>query len=462
MPRADADTICAVATPPGRGGIGIVRVSGPRARELGRAVTGRALTPRRARHCDFLAEGGEAIDAGIALFFEGPRSYTGEDTLELQGHGGAQVTGALLDRVRALGARPARPGEFSERAFLNGRLDLAQAEAVADLIDAGSREAARCAMRTLKGEFSRQVRGLARRLTAMRVGLEASIDFGEEDIDPAGPEETLAALAAAEELLGGIVRRARQGAVLKEGLDVVIAGRPNAGKSSLLNALAGADAAIVADVPGTTRDLLREELALDGLPVHVTDTAGLRPSGDAVEAEGVRRAGKAAGEADRVLLVIDAADPPPDGDLLAPLAEALGEEGTSAERTTLVFNKIDRLPDARAGAERVVCRGRTFDAVRISALRGDGLESLREHLKACAGWRGEGSGAFMAHGRQLAALAAAGEAMTRARSELAGEARAELAAEDLRVAQRELGAITGEVTSDDLLGEIFSSFCIGK
>lgn len=446
---AERDTIAAVATPPGRGGIGVVRVSGPLAGPIAERLTGRLPRPRHATLAEFRDPQGGVLDQGLALYFPGPRSYTGEDVLELQGHGGPVVMDRLLGAVLAWGARLARPGEFTERAFLNGRLDLAQAEAVADLIESGSREAARAAAEALRGALSRRVQGLAEALTAIRVELEAALDFPDEDIGPAAERVLAGRCGSLLRELDRFLTSARTGALLREGMTVVIAGPPNAGKSSLLNALAGRDTAIVSEHPGTTRDLLREHIHLDGLPLHVLDTAGLRESGDPVEREGLRRARRAMEEADRVLLVADDSGP------AEPLqwVKALPAD----TEATLVLNKVD-LSGRPPGP---VC-GLGVEAVAVSARTGAGLDALREHLKSVMGYAAPEAGQFIARRRHLEALGRSRAHLEAARARLQDGAAAELAAEELRLAQRALGEITGEVTSEELLGRIFSSFCIGN
>lgn len=448
---AAVDTIAAVATPPGRGAIGVVRVSGPYSQALGQQLLGVPLAPRHATLCDFRDEAGEAIDRGIALFFPSPHSYTGEDVLELHGHGGPVVMDALLQRLLRLGARPARPGEFSERAFLNGKLDLAQAEAVSDLIDASSAQAARGAMRALSGEFSRRMHDFRAALIRLQVQVEAAIDFPEEEIDFLANGQIAAGLDGLLQALDTILSSAEQGALLRDGMRVVIAGAPNAGKSSLLNALTGQDSAIVTAIPGTTRDLLREHIHLDGMPVHVVDTAGLRDSSDPIEQEGMRRARVEMIHADRILLVVDstqigaadlATDPP------AQFPELRGRTDV-----TVVLNKIDT---SGLAAEQ---RPGEWPAIALSAKTGTGLGLLRDHLKDCMGYRGEGT--FTTRRRHLDALERTKDHLGSGRRALALGA-GELVAEDLRRAQRALGEITGEYSSDDLLESIFASFCIGK
>jgi len=444
---ASPDTIVAPATPPGRGGIGIVRISGPATRAIAAAMLESVPAPRHATVAVFSDAGGRAIDAGLALFFPAPNSFTGEDVLELHGHGGPVVMDLLVARAIELGARMARPGEFTERAFHNDKLDLAQAEAIADLIDAGSAEAAQAALRSLAGEFSREVNELAELVLELRVFVEAAIDFPDEDAEFLASDEVRGRLADIAERFADIGESARQGRALRDGLHVVIAGRPNAGKSSLLNALAGHDAAIVTEIPGTTRDLLRERIHVDGLPIHVVDTAGLRESGDVVEVEGVRRARAEIGRADLVLYVVDA---------LRGLDA--GERATLPAGTTLliIWNKTD-LADARPAPA-----AENHPVVSVSTLTGVGLPELREQLKSAAGYQADAAGVFSARRRHLDALTRAQSLFELAAARLAERASFELVAEELRQAHGALGEITGEVSSDELLGAIFSSFCIGK
>ena len=471
----DEDTICAIATAPGRGGIGILRISGPSLVTMARRLTGFDPKPRQAHFCDFLGAQGAALDRGIALFFPKPHSFTGEDVLELQGHGGRIVLESLRERVLALGARQARPGEFSERAFLNGKIDLVQAEAIADLIDADSRQAARSAVRTLTGEFSHLIHGVSALLTQLRVMIESAIDFTDSDIEVLSQEQLRQSLDDVLARLARIGDQGRQGALLNEGVNVVLAGLPNAGKSSLMNALSGEQTAIVTPVPGTTRDLLSRRIQLDGLPLQLIDTAGLRESGDLIEREGVRRARDAMTAADMILLVVDAsrlaAREDPSGSLttedfelaLQPLAEYLpgGEDPQHLlQRTSIVLNKID-LVDLPPAASQITCAGCDFPLIRLSAREGDGIDLLVDHLKTFVAYEG-GEDAFVARGRHLEAITEAREQCETALANLARTAPLELIAEDLRLAQSALGRITGEVTTDDLLGEIFSRFCIGK
>ncbi len=444
------DTIAAIATPPGRGGVGIVRLSGPLSAAIADAVCGDLPAPRRAALRRFHAGDGQILDEGIALYFPAPHSFTGEDVLELHGHGGPVVMDLLLARVLELGARPARPGEFSERAFLNDKLDLAQAEAIADLIASTTAEAARAAVRSLEGEFSRCIRELVEALIELRIYVEAAIDFPEEEIDFLADNLIAEQLSALREQLSALQAMAGQGRLLRDGMTVVIAGRPNAGKSSLLNHLAGREAAIVTDIPGTTRDVLREQIAIDGMPLHIIDTAGLRDSEDVVEREGVRRAWAEMATADRILLLVD------DRQGLTAEDQALRSRLPAETGVTVIYNKID-LTD-REPMLRPTDWGHEL---WLSAKTGAGLGLLHEHLKDCMGYHG-GEGTLMARRRHLEALERAAAALALADEQLTVFRAGELAAEELRQAQNALGEITGEFTSEDLLGRIFSGFCIGK
>ena len=446
------DTIAAIASAPGRGAVGVIRVSGPGVPQIAHGILGTLPAPRRATLSTFRDAQGKSLDEGLALYFPAPDSYTGEDVLELQGHGGAVVLDLLLKRLLELGCRMARPGEFSERAFLSGKIDIAQAEAIADLIDAGTAAAARAAVRSLQGEFSDRVTDVKTRITQLRAYVEAAIDFPDEEIDFLSDAALQGRLAAVFASFESITVAARQGALLREGLTVVIAGRPNAGKSSLLNRLAGDEVAIVADMPGTTRDVLRQHVHLDGLPLNLVDTAGLRPAADAVEAEGVRRAKGEIARADRVLYVVDAGLPA--GEPGAAAADL--EQLPAGMPVTLVFNKID-LTDMSARKDESTVPPRIF----LSARTGSGLDLLRAHLMTTAGYLNE-SGALAARRRHVDALSRARLHVQRAADTLSGARAFELFAEDLRLAQTALGEITGEFTSEDLLGEIFGSFCIGK
>ncbi len=440
------ETIVANATPPGRGGIGIVRISGPATRGIATAMLATLPAPRQATVAAFRDAGGSMIDTGLALYFPGPHSFTGEDVLELHGHGGPVVMDLLVARAIALGARMARPGEFSERAFHNDKLDLVQAEAIADLIAAGSAEAARAALRSLAGDFSREVRDLAARVMELRAYVEAAIDFPDEDVEFLASNEVRRRLAEITERFAAIGETVRQGRALRDGLHVVIAGRPNAGKSSLLNALAGHDAAIVTEIPGTTRDVLRERIHVDGLPIHVIDTAGLHESEDVVEMEGLRRARMEISRADLVLYVVDAT-----------LGLSASEQATLPPdiATLVAWNKID-LPEALPAPAPD-----NRPLLPISALTGAGLPALREQLKSAAGYQAD-SGAYSARRRHLDALARAQSLFELAEARLAERASFELVAEELRQAHQALGEITGNVSSDAILGAVFASFCIGK
>lgn len=447
--QSTGDTIAAVATPPGRGGVGIVRISGGAVADIANGLLGALPPPRVASYREFRDGLGRTIDRGLALYFPAPNSFTGEPVLELHGHGGPVVLDMLLARALELGARLARAGEFSERAFLNDKLDLAQAEAVADLIDAASEQGARAALRSLAGEFSDSVHALVDDMTDLRMYVEAAIDFPEEEIDflADGVVER-----RARELLqrfDTVTALARSGRALRDGLTVVIAGPPNAGKSSLLNRLAGHAAAIVTEIPGTTRDLLRELVLIDGMPLHVVDTAGLHDSGDAIEAEGMRRAQEEITRADRVLLVVEAGQ---EAQQLPGLLERF-----AGRALTVLHNKIDLAGTAATRADAEDGTG-----IWLSAKSGDGLDLLRAHLRECAGLAEAPGGAFSARTRHLDALRRAREHAVQGLQALHERHAGELLAEELRLAQQALGEITGAVTSDELLGHIFSRFCIGK
>ena len=444
------DTIAAVATASGAGAIGIVRVSGPQARAIGRALTGKRMRPRTMRLCALRDADGHNLDQALVLLFAGPHSATGEDVLELHAHGSPVVLNLVLARVLELGARAARPGEFTERAFLNGKLDLVQAEAVADLIASDSAAAARAASRSLEGDFSRAVRKLLDALVHLRAWLEAALDFPEEEIDFLSAPQLTADLAALQAQLAELLAAARRGVMLRDGLHAVIVGRPNTGKSSLLNALAQSERAIVTAIPGTTRDLLREGINIDGIVLTLVDTAGLRESGDLVEREGMRRARAELARADVAILVTDSGQADADKALLGDCAEGAAR--------LIVHNKIDLSGEA-VQVERVA--GNEIH-MYISAQRGDGLAELRAEL-ARLGGRGEGAqGAFSARARHVEALERVGGHLHAADAALRLDHAGELAAEELRQAQRALGEITGDYTTDDLLGAIFSTFCIGK
>jgi tRNA modification GTPase len=446
-----SDTIAAVATPVGHGGVGIVRVSGQAVRRITEQICGYLPHPRLATYLAFTGENGTQLDRGIALFFAAPHSFTGEDVLELQGHGGPVVLDMLLSRICALGARPAHPGEFSERAFLNGKMDLVQAEAIADLIASASREAAHSAMRSLEGDFSERIHALEEKLIHLRMYVESAIDFPEEEIDFLTDGHITVELEIVIADLTQVMGVAQQGRLLRDGMTVVIAGPPNAGKSSLLNALTQRDVAIVTDIPGTTRDVLREHIHLDGLPLHIIDTAGLRESDDPVEDQGIQRAWAEITKADRVLLVVDdqVGVTSDCRRILRQLPENLS--------VTVAHNKIDL--SRREAAE---WRDEIGEHIAISAKYGTGLNVLKRHLKACMGYSFADSGIFIARRRHIESLQDAMRHLIHGKAVLNEQRAGELLAEDLRQAHHSLGEITGEFSSDDLLGRIFSEFCIGK
>lgn len=451
--QAVSDTIVAAATPPGRGGVAIVRISGAATAQIAQAILGMLPSARLATTAGFRAADGSLIDRGLALYFPAPHSYTGECVLELHGHAGPVVVETLIRRALALGARRAQPGEFTQRAYLNGKLDLAQAEAVADLIDAASESAARAALRSLQGEFSDRVRALNETLGQLRAYVEVAIDFAEEEIDFLSDRSLNQRLGQARGQLDALQAGSRQGRLLTEGMTIVIAGRPNVGKSTLLNRLAGYEAAIVTDIAGTTRDVLREHIQLDGMPLHVLDTAGLRTAADSIEAEGIRRAHAAMAAADRILFVVDAATDPQ--------ATAWREQRhqlPAGVPVSMVLNKID----LTSGAMPVLDADAHMPAViRVSALSGEGVDALREHLKTCMGFEATGS-AISARARHVEALGQVALHLAEAERQLGARPAPELVAEELRRAQQALSEIVGEHTSEELLGRIFASFCIGK
>ncbi|WP_305909824.1 tRNA uridine-5-carboxymethylaminomethyl(34) synthesis GTPase MnmE [Methylomarinum sp. Ch1-1] len=441
------DTIAAIATPPGNGGVGIVRISGPAVQSIAGQLSNKSLHPRYAIYSHFLDADHVVIDSGLMIYFPGPHSYTGEDTLELQGHGGSVVLDMLLRRVLSLGARLANPGEFTERAFLNNKLDLAQAEAVADLIESSTEQSVRSAQKSMQGVFSDQIHQLVEELTELRVYVEAAIDFVDEEIDFLSDGLVESRISRLLEKVRTILKTAQQGRLLRDGMTVVLAGKPNAGKSSLLNALAGHEAAIVTDIAGTTRDVLKERIQIDGMPLHIIDTAGLRDSDNVVEQEGVRRAHAEIEKADKILLLIDCREP----------------ESESVIRTlppgvdiTKVYNKIDLL-----GIEPEIVESEHGAQIYLSIRTGAGMELLREHLKKSVGYNDAAGDVFIARRRHIEALNRGEQSIESALSQLEHRS-GELVAEDLRQAQNSLSEITGEFTSDDLLGRIFSSFCIGK
>ncbi|QIL45582.1 tRNA uridine-5-carboxymethylaminomethyl(34) synthesis GTPase MnmE [Acidovorax sp. HDW3] len=450
------DPIAAIATAPGRGAVGIVRLSGRGLAPLAQALCGRALQPRQAHYLPFTDAQGQAIDQGLALFFPAPHSYTGEDVLELQAHGGPVVLQLLLARCLELAPallpplRLAQPGEFTQRAFLNGKIDLAQAEAIADLIDASTSAAARSAARSLGGAFSQEIEGLRAALVHLRMLVEATLDFPEEDIDFLRQADARGQLAQLQSRLAQVLQHARQGALLREGIKVVIAGQPNAGKSSLLNALAGAELAIVTPIAGTTRDKVQQTIQIEGVPLHVIDTAGLRESSDAVEQIGIERAWDAIASADAVLFLHDLTrTQAPD---YAAADAAIAQRLPAGVPVIDCWNKADA-----AGVSALVA------GLALSARTGAGLDALRQELLRLAGWQNTAEGLYIARARHLQALQGVAAHLTQAEAELASSSPAlDLLAEELRLAHNQLCSITGEFSSDDLLGEIFSSFCIGK
>lgn len=450
------DTIVAQATPPGRGGVGIVRVSGPAAVQVAELLLGHCPVPRKAEYLPFRDQQGALLDEGIALYFPGPNSFTGEDVLELQGHGGPVLIDMIVRSVLDIpGIRPARPGEFSERAFLNDKLDLTQAEAIADLIDTTSEQAAKAALQSLKGEFSHRVDQLVDAVIQLRMYVEAAIDFPDEEIDFLSDGKVAGDLEAVIDRLHDIHVQAKQGSLLREGMQVVIAGRPNAGKSSLLNALAGRESAIVTAIAGTTRDVLREHIQIDGMPLHIIDTAGLRESPDEVEQIGIQRAWDEIRQADRVLFMVDASETNathPE-DIWPEFFEQLPE----ALPVTVIRNKSDLTAEPIA-----IDDIQGIPVIHLSAKTGHGIELLRDHLKHCVGYQATGEGHFMARRRHLDALEKARQHLLTGQEHLEYNLAGELLAEELRITQQHLNEITGEFTSDDLLGKIFGSFCIGK
>jgi len=442
------DTIAAIATPPGNGGVGIIRISGTLVTEIARQLLNKSLIPRHALFSSFIDDDGSVIDSGITLYFPAPASYTGEDILELQGHGGSVVLDMLLRRGLSLGARLANPGEFTERAFLNNKLDLAQAEAVADLIESSTEQSVRSAQKSMQGVFSAQINKLVDELTELRTYVEAAIDFVDEEIDFLTDGVVENRIIKLLDKIQQIQKTAQQGRLLRDGMTVVLAGKPNAGKSSLLNALAGHEAAIVTDIAGTTRDVLRERIQLDGMPLHIIDTAGLRESDNAIEKEGIRRAHEEIRKADKILLLIDASEPETQ-DLLKTLPTNID--------ITRIYNKIDLLslaPSIKQTEHSTSCY--------LSIKTGDGMELLKQHLKQSVGFNESTDNVFIARRRHIEALRKGHEFVQSALNQLQTSKAGELVAEDLRQAQNSLAEITGQFTSDDLLGKIFSSFCIGK
>lgn len=449
------DTIAAIATPAGYGGIGVIRISGPLCSEIAFSVLGFIPEPRFAHFGLFKDLQGNALDQGIALFFPGPHSFTGEDVLELQGHGGPVVLNNLLASLLQRGARIARPGEFSERAFLNGKIDLVQAEAIADLIESASTEAAKAALCSLQGVFSQKVQGVLENLIVLRTFVEAALDFPEEDVNFLDNSHVEGALSVLSEQLMGVLEAAQQGALLREGMTIVIVGRPNAGKSSLINQLTAKSTAIVADIPGTTRDVLREWIHVDGLPLHIVDTAGLHMSDDVVEQEGVRRALQEIEKADQILWVVDHSQ-----HLNEPLQSIwplIAGSLPDPKRLTLLRNKIDLIGEVpQINEEDGYC------SIKLCAKTGEGVELLKQHFKKLMGFNVSMEGKFSARSRHLEALKKAYDCLQVGCQQFKMHRAGELLAEDLRLVQQALDQITGRFSSDDLLGRIFSSFCIGK
>lgn len=465
MPSIDSDTISAIATPIGAGGIGIVRVSGPECLRIAKAILGFEPTPRHAHYCAFNDNNNEPIEQGIALFFPAPNSFTGENVLELQGHGGSQIVQTILKRTLTEGARLAQPGEFSERAFLNGKIDLLQAEAIADLIEASSEQAAKSAMRTLQGVFSKKINQAVIDLISLRVQVEAHIDFSEEELDLNSATQIKSGLESSVKNLTTIIQNTENGILLKNGLTVAIAGKPNAGKSSLLNALAEVERAIVTSIPGTTRDVLQEQISIDGLPLNIIDTAGLRDSEDIVEQEGIKRAKAAIETADQILLVLDGTDPFDSIESAASdVLELLGNSKVTntLKNCTVIVNKIDILDSDAKFENFIILEGNSVPVIALSAKSYDGLHALRQHLKACVNYSTAGENSFIARERHLIALKEAYKHINSAIDKLEKDPQWDLLGEDLRVSQQELNKITGDFSSDDLLGEIFSNFCVGK
>jgi tRNA modification GTPase len=453
----DQDTITAIATAPGRGGVGIVRLSGTKALAIGQALTHLQLQPRHAHYCSFYQADDSVLDTGIGLYFPGPHSFTGEDVVEIQAHGGPVILDLIVRETCKLGARQARPGEFSERAYLNNKIDLTQAEAIADLINCTTEQAALNASRSLQGEFSRKIKQLVTLVTELRVYTEAAIDFPEEEIDFIQDSNVQERLAGIIQQFKAVTNEARQGSLVQEGMKLVIAGKPNAGKSSLLNALSGQDTAIVTAIEGTTRDVLREHIQIDGMPLHIVDTAGLRDSKDEIEQEGIRRAWQEMESANHILLVIDGS---------TVVNQEINVQALWPERNkhlsrdiplTLVLNKCDL-----SAVEAAVNKQPDATTIHLSAKTGAGMALLKDHLKACMGFDDSNEGNFSARRRHLQSLEEAQRFLLDGQQQLIDSGAGELLAEDLRQCQNRLGEITGTVSSDDLLGEIFSSFCIGK
>jgi tRNA modification GTPase len=455
MQQPRTTTIVALATPPGKGGVAIVRVSGPLCQAVAKQILKKNISQRLAHYLPFFSVSGEQLDQGIALFFQGPHSFTGEDVLEFQGHGGPVVMDLLIENILKCGVQLAKPGEFSERAFFNDKMDLAQAEAIADLIESGSRQAALSALRSLTGEFSAKINAIVEQVIHLRIFVEAAIDFPDEEIDFLADENVVNQLKTITAKVADLLKNAQQGSLLREGMKVVIAGKPNAGKSSLLNALSGKESAIVTDIAGTTRDVLSEQISIDGLPLHIIDTAGLRQSADKVEQIGIARASREIEQADRVLLLVDSSEAAV-GDLTEEIKQYIKPQ-IHLPPITLVKNKCDLTQDKPS-----IEQTESTTVVTLSAREHLGIDLLKQHLKDVVGYKASETGTFMARRRHIDALNRALEHLSTGYQQLTEMAAGEILAEELKLTQNCLNEITGEFTSDDLLGKIFSSFCIGK
>ena len=466
MSLSEETTICAISTPPGRGSVGIIRVSGPKTSAISMKILGFKPEIRYAHTCQFLDQDQSVIDIGIAIFFEGPNSYTGEDTLELQCHGSLPLLNEIINRLLSLGDVIARPGEFTERSFLNGKMDLAQAEAVADLIESGTEQQAKSASRTLRGAFSDRIKKLQEQLTKTRINVEAAIDFSDEDLELSSNETILNLITKCLTDLDTVFTKAKQGVIIKEGLQVVIAGYPNSGKSTLLNAIAGEDAAIVTEIPGTTRDILNVEVSVRGIPIKITDTAGLRETKDTVELEGVRRAQEAIMAADHILFVVDITtlnnQPRNLRDVITSFSDDFSLKLNSEKNLTIVVNKLDLIENYGFFAKELQAVDIQIPVIAISAKTGEGLHNLRENFLKVSDHLCFNEDNFSARTRHISALEVAKTHLKRAQKLAKGSIDLELIAEELRLSQLVMGSITGELTSDDLLGEIFGSFCVGK
>ena len=466
MSLSEETTICAISTPPSRGSVGIIRVSGPKTSAISTKILGFKPEIRYAHTCQFLNQDQSVIDIGIAIFFEGPNSYTGEDTLELQCHGSLPLLNEILNRLLSLGAVIARPGEFTERSFLNGKMDLAQAEAVADLIEAGTEQQAKSASRTLRGAFSDRIKKMQEQLTKTRINVEAAIDFSDEDLELSSNETILNLVTECLTDLDTVFTKAKQGVIIKDGLQVVIAGYPNSGKSTLLNAISGEDAAIVTEIPGTTRDILNVEVSVRGIPINITDTAGLRETKDPVELEGVRRAQEAIMAADHILFVVDITtlnnQPRNLRDVITSFSDDFSLKLNSEKNLTIVVNKLDLIENYEFFAEELQAVDIKIPVIGISARTEEGLDNLRENFLKVSNHLHFTEDNFSARTRHISALEVAKTHLKKAQKLAEESIDLELIAEELRLSQLVMGSITGELTSDDLLGEILGSYCVGK